>query len=382
VRPASVAARLGSTRFIFGWGSASQLPGLVSREGRCVLVTTSPGGCGQADLLDELAGSLAAEGCLCERYSGMRPNPDVADVEQARGQASGADVIVGVGGGSVLDASKALAVVAASEHSAADWLEAGRVADDQPRKRLVLVPTTAGTGSELSHGAILSDRARGVKGGLRGARLAPDVALVDPALTRSAGAALTARTAFDLVTHAVESYVSDRATATSRMLSIQALGLVARSLSQVRRSPDDPDARSDLSYAASLMGLNLASVGTCLPHRMQYAIGGVAPSVSHGQGLAWIYPSWVKRAFEHAGASFRDLWLALGLGMPGNGGEASEAIRRWLLEAGLEVRPPRGVDGVAFDAVSLAARTLGPFDVDPIPDAGSRVEELFREILA
>lgn len=376
MRPESLSVRLGATQYVFGWGSASQVARLASDRGDGTLIATSPGAAARTALIGELQAQLHGG---VRVFDQIQPNPDVDHIDRAAEVAADAQLIVGIGGGSVMDAAKALAVVAASPLGAAEWLELGRVPDETPRKNLILVPTTAGTGSELSHGAILSDPTRDFKGGLRGARLAPDVAVVDPALSVTAPGELTARTAFDITCHAFESFVSKRSNSAARMLALDALDLVSRSAARAVASPADRDARSDLSYASSLMGLNLASVGTCLPHRLQYAFGGVDAQLSHAEGLAWIYPVWLRHAFGHASDALRALFPVLGLRVPENPGQAAEGMRDWLAGLGLATQVPRDE---RFTVDRLARLTLGPFEVDPIPNAGEQVLPILREILA
>jgi alcohol dehydrogenase class IV len=369
--------RFGRTRFVFGWGRSPELVSLASDLGTHVLFVTSETASGQANVINDLRSQLESRGCSTVHFAGVQPDPDVTTLERVLPEARKCDVIVGIGGGSVLDAGKGLAVAAMSDLSPSAWLHRGTVGDDSPRKPLVLVPTTAGTGSELSFGAILSDRSRQFKGGLRGPRLAPDVALVDPALTVTAPPKLTAETGFDIVTHAFESFVSRKATSQSRMLSVQAVHLVRQNLHRAVTDPNDRSARTCLSYAASAMGLNLASVGTCLPHRLQYPIGGVLPETSHPQGLSWIYPTWIRHVYPHVADDVSDLMGILGLSRPTDAQDASNAIRDWLENLGLATRP-----SCQLDPAMLAGRVTGNLASDPIPEPESVLETLYAELFA
>lgn len=367
--------RFGHTRFVFGWGRSPELVSAACGFGNRVLLVTSRSASGQTNIIDDFRSQFESRGRRVVHFAGVEPDPDVAMLQRALPDAQACDVIVGIGGGSVLDAAKGLAVAAMSDLKPSEWLRRGTVGDESPRKPLILVPTTAGTGSELSFGAILSDQSRQFKGGLRGSRLAPDVALVDPALTVTAPPKLTAETGFDIVTHAFESFVSRKATSQSRMLSAQAVHLVQHSLSRALTDPTDREARTCLSYAASSMGLNLASVGTCLPHRLQYPIAGVMPESSHPQGLGWIYPTWIKHVYPHAAEDVADLMCLLGLPRPADAREASDGMRGWLESLGLSTRPPR-----QLDPAMLADRVTGNLAADPIPEPESVLEALYAEV--
>jgi len=375
VTPARLEARFGRTRFHFGWGAAEGLAATALSLGRRVVIVTSPGCAGHGDWIRALRDRIADAGGTAEVLPRIRPNPDVEDIDAVRESAARSDVVIGIGGGSVLDGSKALAVAAASALPAADWLRRGTVPNDAPRKQLVLAPTTAGTGSDLSFGAILSDRSRGFKGGLRGAALAADAAVVDPALTVTMPRALTAETGFDILTHAFESYVSRRTTSHARALSMQAVTIVGRMLPRVLSDPQDREARSALSYASSMMGLNLAHVGTCLPHRLQYAIGGLAPHISHPAGLAWIYPVWIHHVYPFVQEDIADLLDALGQGRPSSGADAAARIEAWLAAIGIGTRPT-----VELDPADLASRVTGNLAADPIPAPESRLTTMYEEI--
>ena len=123
------------------------------------------------------------------------------------------------------------------------------------------------------------------------------------------------------------------------------------------------------------MGLNLANVGTCLPHRLQYPIGGVMPESSHAQGLGWIYPTWIKHVYPHAAEDVADLMCLLGLPRPADAREASDGMRGWLESLGLSTRPPR-----QLDPAMLADRVTGNLAADPIPEPESVLEALYAEV--
>jgi len=168
---------------------------------------------------------------------------------------------------------------------------------------ILCIPTTAGTGSETSMGAIISDTEETVKKGLRGKYLLPTYALVDPSLTLSVPEKITAETGFDIMTHAIETFVSKKANAITKLYSIEAIKVVLKWLPIVIKDLSNQSARTELSHASMLMGYNLMHAGTCLPHRLQYPLGAHT-DCSHPIGLAALYPSWCAHASTFAQEKF------------------------------------------------------------------------------
>lgn len=198
------------------------------------------------------------------------------------------DHIIGIGGGSVIDSTKALSL---------SW--DGRTVTDlfyqkkeNPKSKILttVVPTTAGTGAELSHGAIVYDSANSKKGGIRGAILQPDSVVIDKEIYKHAPHKLIAETGFDCLTHAIETYCS---TASNRVAQFQSVKAVETVFGSLQKAVDgDQEALEKMAIAASFMGLNLAYSRTCLPHRIQYVIGP-RTNTSHAQGLIMLYRGWL-----------------------------------------------------------------------------------------
>jgi len=153
---------------------------------------------------------------------------------------------------------------------------------------LVAIPTTAGTGSELSKAAIITDESRKIKKGIRGAALYPKVAIVDSVFTESVPYNITMETGFDVLAHGLESYISKSASPYTEMQSEQALRIVGTYLPALAENLQDREAREKMSFASMIMGINLGHASTCLPHRMQYHLGAHTDT-SHGAGLEALF---------------------------------------------------------------------------------------------
>jgi alcohol dehydrogenase class IV len=200
-------------------------------------------------------------------------------------------IVIGVGGGSVLDAAKAIAALATNPGDPLDYLEvigAGRPLVQAPAP-CIAVPTTAGTGSEVTRNAVLGSLAHRRKASLRHASMLPRVAIVDPELTLTLPPAVTASTGLDALTQLIEPYVSSRATPMTDALCLDGIRRVTRSLRLAASGVASLDARTDMSFASLLGGLALANAGLGIVHGFAAPIGGMFPA-PHGAVCAALLP--------------------------------------------------------------------------------------------
>ncbi|SFB13764.1 iron-containing alcohol dehydrogenase [Selenomonas ruminantium] len=317
------------------------------------------------DTLAKLQGLLQENGCTeVLTYGGHGANPEISEAEAAGKQIlkHGVNLIVALGGGSAIDLAKGAAVAAASNISLRDHLVKGIPAPSAILP-LIALPTTAGTGSELSKGAILSDRELKIKGGIRGKSLAPKIAIVDASFTWSMPEKLTMETGFDALAHAIESYLSRKANLHSEQLSLQAIRLIGENLPKLKRDLSDREAREKMSYASMLMGMNLYNVGNCLPHRMQYPIGA-ATGTSHAMGLAALYPVWIKEEYRACPDKVMNVFRYLLNRTPHSAQEAEELMANFLMELGLCVSLEElGVK--EGEIAAMVEKISGDISVDP-----------------
>lgn len=360
------------TRVVFGEGCIDRLAEHVDFARR-VLVVTGKGSAqrhGHAARVDAALESMEQ----VVWSTNISPNPRLSEVEAAAavGLDVGVDCVIGLGGGSAMDAAKGVAVAVALNGQLADHFRQGLAAPSDTLP-VVCVPTTAGTGSETSKGAILSDAERGVKNGLRGEALLPRVAVVDPELTYSVPQDVTAETGFDIFTHAVETWVSRKAGPWTGLFSRHAIGVVVDWLPRLLEDLGDREARRELSMASTLMGYNLANSSTCLPHRMQYPVGALTDT-SHPAGLAALYPAWCENTASAAPEIFDYLSLILDAG-------SREGVSRRMAEflESLGIARNLGDLGVREDQVDeLAESVSGDVSVDPGPSSTAAMADLYR----
>lgn len=204
------------------------------------------------------------------------------------------DVIIAIGGGSVIDLGKALS--AAKNFSTLRDLFEKKHSNYQKHAKLFAVPTTFGSGAETSFGSILYDDINGIKDGLRNKIIQSDKVIIDFQLYQSAPSKLMAETGFDCLTHAIETYLSK---STNEVVKYQSIGAIKTVFDELESAVTKKDEKSiiKMGIASMMMGVNLAYSSTCLPHRIQYIIGPMT-GTSHAQGLLMLYTGWFKLIHE------------------------------------------------------------------------------------
>ena len=287
MKPFSI-ARL--PKIVFGAGTSAELPGIVRGLGERALVVTRPG-FGDTPEWRRIAGGFAAAGVLVvtETVSG-EPSPGLVDEIVVRARGAGAarpDVVVGIGGGSVLDTAKAVAGLIVPGNSVADHLEGvgPGLPYRGPALPFVAVPTTAGTGSEATKNAVISRRGpNGYKKSFRDERLVAQVAVVDPDLLASAPQELIAANGMDALTQLLESYTSSKANEFTDALALSGLAAVRDGLLAWFDDPSGSGAaaaRERMAYAALLSGICLAQAGLGAVHGLASPLGAQFP-IPHG----------------------------------------------------------------------------------------------------
>lgn len=298
-----------SDRIVFGVGSAARLGQLAAPLGRKALVVTGR----DPDRFAEVIGTLSTAGLA---HVGWRipGEPTVEEVEQAveHARAAGCDLVIGLGGGSAVDAAKAIAALLTNPPPVLDYLEVigkGRGLS-VPAVPIVAVPTTAGTGSEVTRNAVLKSTEHRVKVSLRSPHMLPTVTLVDPALTRTVPAAVTADTGLDALTQVIEPFVSIAANPITDALCREGIRRGARSLRRAWADGEDLEARTDLSITSLMGGLALANAKLGAVHGFAAPLGGRYPA-PHGAVCARLLPGVMEAnvtfARERAGS---DAWAA------------------------------------------------------------------------
>jgi alcohol dehydrogenase class IV len=285
---------LSPTQIVFGWGRRSELGKLAAKLGSRVFLVSGSRTLERIGVIEQIATSFDHCGLRAERFEAASHEPEVADVdllvaEFLKQDPTEQDVVVGIGGGSTIDLAKAAAAVVRNRNgsSVVDFLEGvGRgLQIMQPPLNLIAVPTTSGTGTEVTKNAVISSYQPAFKKSVRSDLMVPRVVLVDPELTVSLPRETTAYTGMDAITQLIESYISRRAAPIPQALAISGLKLAIPALPAVVRDGSSRENRESMSQAALLSGLALANSGLGLAHGVAAALGSHC-RVPHGLACA------------------------------------------------------------------------------------------------
>ncbi len=275
-------------KIVFGPGTVAELPALAAVWGKRALVVTGKDKIRRAGIIAD----LEARGFTCALF-GVGGEPTVAQVREGAAllRARECNVVIAIGGGSAIDTGKAIGAIAANPGDVLDYLEVVGKGKVLPNTSVpfIAVPTTAGTGSEVTRNAVLGSPEHGVKASLRSASMLPRVALVDPELTFALPRGVTASTGLDAFTQLVEPYVSNRASPFTDSICLDGMRMAAPSLARVYADGRDAEARMRMSYASLLGGLALANAGLGVIHGFAAPIGGMFDA-PHGAICAAILP--------------------------------------------------------------------------------------------
>jgi alcohol dehydrogenase class IV len=272
-----------ATRIVFGPGARREAAAAAAALGRRALLVTGA-------TPERVSGCLAGTPLVPFAVPG-EPQIETARRGVALARAERCDVVVAIGGGSAIDAGKAIAALLTNPGDPLEYLEV--IGHGQPLERapapFIAMPTTAGTGSEVTRNAVLGSREHRVKASLRSERMLPRLALIDPELALGLPASVSASTGLDALTQLIEPYVSARANAMTDLFCVEGMQRAAGALPRVWENAGDMEARTDMAWAALLGGLALANAGLGAVHGFAAPIGGMflAP---HGAVCAALLP--------------------------------------------------------------------------------------------
>jgi alcohol dehydrogenase class IV len=368
------------TRVVFGWGAIGKLGDIVAPLGDSLLLVTGRHSSRDNGLLAEVTAALQRRGIRVTVLEGVAPNPRCALVDEGArlARAQGLHSVVGLGGGSTIDTAKAIAVAVMGDRPVAHYVW-GKATLPTAKLPLVAIPTTAGTGAELSRGAILTDDATGRKGGLRGEVCLPTLAVVDPQLTVSLPPAITAETGFDAWCHAIETFVSRKANPFTEALSLRAMERIVKFLPRAVRNGADREARLEMSAASLMMGWNLGLSTTCLPHRLQYPVGAKSDS-THARGLAALHTAWIRQAAPLAPDKFACVSRILAdgyCGGPASAFDCADRERAFMEDIGMITS--LGVLGITkAECEILTDQVTGDVASDPGPSDRAAILRIYQ----
>jgi alcohol dehydrogenase class IV len=334
-------------KLVFGNGCLQQLPDELGSLGVARVFVVTIGALLPA--LDDLMRQLEKKGMRTAVYTGITQEPSFTDFHRVMAEAApfDPDLVLGIGGGSVLDIAKLVAAQLGNEQQLADYVGIGLL---KGRKRtLVCMPATSGTGSEVSPNAILVDDTDNQKKGIISPWLVPDIVYVDPLLTITVPPAITAATGLDALTHCLEAYTNKFAQPFIDLYAYEGMRLIATNLVRAVQNGADEEARSAVAMGSLLGGFCLGPVNTAAVHALSYPLGS-SYHLPHGLSNALLLPYVME--FNLPASPQRHAQVAHALGCT-TATEGVEKIRSLIRECGLP-STLREV-GVPYDAIETLA---------------------------
>ena len=370
-----------ANRIIFGPGKIRELPELARVNGTSAMVVVGK----RSDRTEAIRQSLNARGIAVTLFAApSEPTINLVTEGAAQARLHKCDSVIGIGGGSVMDAAKAVAALATNRRPTSDYLEvigAGQALQERPLP-VIAIPTTAGSGAEVTRNAVLTAEEQKIKVSLRHAWMLPSVALIDPELTHSMPPAITATTGMDALSQLIEPFVSSRANPFTDALCREGLGLVAHSLGRAFVSGNDAAAREEMALASLFGGLALANSGLGAIHGFAPPFGAIY-NAPHGAVCAALLAPVMRMNIRRAVKT--DRFEEVARRLTGNhrasatdGANWVEQLTKDLAIPGLAIYGLREAD---FDGLIVKAKNASSMRANPVSLTDAELAEILREAL-
>ncbi|MCE5240032.1 iron-containing alcohol dehydrogenase [bacterium] len=364
---------------VFGSGSRKQAGRLAAALGQRALLVTGRGAA-RRGLVDDFRGILAGAGLQVAVFDAVEPEPSLQTVDAGREalRAHGADVVVAVGGGSAMDVGKAIGALALHERGVEHYFTGGHEITGSAVP-VIALPTTSGTGAEVTPNSVLSDPDTLHKASIRGLALMPRVAIVDPELTLGLPAQQTAFSGLDALVQAIESHTSTGVNLVSDMYAEEGTVRLAGSLRRAVEDGSDLAAREDMALGSLLAGLALASARLGLVHGLAHPLG-VMCHLPHGRVCGWLMPTVMRFNMEAARERYAHLAGRIGLE------PTAEAFVAWFGQLAADLGAcgswrEAGLTESAFERLVPVVVSAGSSRFNPRPLTDEGVREVLETLL-
>lgn len=371
------------TKLIFGAGEIARLGEAAKVYGDRALVVTTGDDMKKFGILDKALDSLRKAGVSGVVFSDVEANPKTYNVDAGVKVylENGCQMAIGLGGGSAMDAAKAIAMVTKNGGSVMDYMPGSPRAGEMLTQTnpIICITTTAGTGSEATYFAVITNPVTHEKPGIGCPCMMPSVSIIDPELMLSLPRGITAQTGVDVFFHAMEAYLNQHATPYTDMVSLWAMRTVAKYLPVVLEKPGDLEARSQMAWANTLGGIAIVLSATCGLHAMGHSISGVT-DIAHGRALASAAVAFMEHTYlgdvERYAEVARILGADASLSDEAAAAQSSMLMKDFLLRSGMEVTlkdagvKPEHIQAIADVSVSsmnfCMKATLKPLEREDI----------------
>ncbi len=365
------------TQVVFGCGAAGHLNELCENLGaHKIFVVSDPNLVGTPGVLG-LISALEEKGFPCTVFSDIVAEPPIEVVDAAADvlKKSGCDAVVAVGGGSSIDISKAMVMLMTNPGSVRDYLFGGSKTVKNPSLPLISVPTTAGSGSEVTAASVISDTKNNIKLSVSHPYLLPRFAVVDPMMQVGMPSFVTATTGVDALTHAIEAYVSLRANPYSDMYAVTAIEKIAGNLRTALANPGNIEARGQMAIASVMAATAFSSGGLGAVHGISQAMGGVV-HVSHGHANSMMLSHVMERNLIGNLTRFSHIAELMGENIQGlslrESATQSVSCVRQLVE---DLHIPAQLSGVGVTAEHFPSIVKGTMEYRLLPDNPVRLTD-------
>jgi len=365
---------------LFGRGQAEETGKRTAALGKKVFLVTGRGSTRKSGLLDRVTRQLEAAGAGVVVFGKIMPNPTTTVIAEGAAllKAGKCDVVLGLGGGSIMDAAKAIAFMAKNDGPLMDYVYGRK--DPGEALPIVLVPTTCGTGSEGNGFAVVTDPDTGDKKSLRCNQIIARLSIIDPDLMTTMPPPVLASVGFDALCHLIEAYISRIAQPVSSALALDGISRIACSLARLYNGAGSADDWEAQTWAATLGGMCIGIAGITAPHGLEHPPSGLRDIV-HGRGLAALCPAIYRRTVDAAPALFDTLSRSLG-------GKShadflpllDDLLARLGLTAGLAAQgvKPEDIGWLAENALKVSAAGIANH---PVQFGLDEIKSIYREAL-
>lgn len=305
-------------RVKFGEGISKQIGQVLRDMGYKKVFIATDKGIVAAGIIAQVEEGLKAGNFEYVVYDELIPDPTIEVVDEAAEilRKSGADVVLAVGGGSPIDTAKAMCLLQTHEGSIREYLFGGTKTVTKPIMPLICIPTTAGTGSEMTAASVITNNQNQTKVSVTHENLIPKYALIDPTLQLGCPPFITGTTGMDALTHAIESYISNRANPISEAMSLQAIRMIGKNIRIAVGSGSTIEARSNMAVASTIAGVAFMNGGLGVVHGIGQTLGAMV-HVPHGVAMTLLLPYCMERSVVGNFEKFKDIAIALGKNVEG-----------------------------------------------------------------
>lgn len=358
---------------VFGRDSVKELPGILKGYGAKKVMVVYDAGVKAAGIAEQVLAMVEETNIPYVVFDGVIPNPTNEVVEEAAGLArcNGVDVFVAVGGGSSIDLAKAIDVLMTNPGSIGDYAGIGKVR--HPLFPLVAIPTTAGTSSEITNVSALTDTEKIVKYVVIDNKLVPSKVIIDPEFTRTMPASVTAATGMDAITHAVESYISNRSNPLTEYNSIKGLEILYRNITRAVMDGADMEAREQMMLGCVITGFGFSNANLGLVHAIAHTLSAHF-HLAHGMANAAVLPYVMEFNADGCPEKMAELARAIGLTMSGNMEDDRYLLAGELLhlvqKLGIKTLSEQGITEQDLDMLAEEAMREPVLGFNPRQDVG------------